>query len=171
MIFTLLHLLCLAGINVECALGMFLGGSGGKNIASSNYLTVSRTALKNGDVTTLTPQGWLNRALKGVNTGTYARTLSVTSWWWWWRISIALIPVLHCSTLLCFLSCIVPYHVQDIQVAVTAKAIRLIEWIVSKGKEVRGRRWRYRQAVPVSMITGAAVFPLYSTVWAAHAHE
>jgi hypothetical protein len=79
MIFTLLHLICLAGMNVECAFGMFLGGSGGKNIASSNYLTVSRTALKNGDVTTLTPQGWLNRALKGINTGTYALTLLLSS--------------------------------------------------------------------------------------------
>ena len=49
--------------------GMFLGGTGGKNVASSNYITVSRISLKNGDITTLTPQGWLNRALKGVGFG------------------------------------------------------------------------------------------------------
>ena len=49
--------------------GMFLGGSVGKTISSSNYMTISRISLKNGDVTTLTPQGWLNRALKSVNTG------------------------------------------------------------------------------------------------------
>ena len=72
MIFICIQLFYFFGIDSKCAIGMFLGGSGGKNIASSNYLTVSRTSLKNGDVTTLTPQGWLNRALKGVNAGTYA---------------------------------------------------------------------------------------------------
>jgi hypothetical protein len=50
--------------------GLFLGGSVGNTISSSNYMTISRVSLKNGDVTTLTPQGWLNRALKGINTGT-----------------------------------------------------------------------------------------------------
>jgi hypothetical protein len=49
--------------------GLFLGGSVGNTISSSNYMTISRISLKNGDVTTLTPQGWLNRALKGINTG------------------------------------------------------------------------------------------------------
>jgi hypothetical protein len=35
-------------------------------ISSSNYLTVSRLSLKSADVITLTPQGWLSRALKSV---------------------------------------------------------------------------------------------------------
>jgi hypothetical protein len=35
-------------------------------ISSSNYLTVSRLSLKSADVITLTPQGWLSRALKAV---------------------------------------------------------------------------------------------------------
>lgn len=55
---------------------MFLGGTGGKNIPSSNYITISRISLKNGDVTTLTPQGWLNRALKGVGYGTTLFSIS-----------------------------------------------------------------------------------------------
>jgi hypothetical protein len=36
------------------------------SISSSNYLTVSRLSLKSADVITLTPQGWLSRALKAV---------------------------------------------------------------------------------------------------------
>lgn len=36
------------------------------SVSSSNYLTVSRLSLKSADVITLTPQGWLSRALKAV---------------------------------------------------------------------------------------------------------
>ena len=54
--------------NIKTVNGVF--GTSGRGLQSSNYLTVSRSTLKNGNVITLIPQGWLNRALKGVRTGT-----------------------------------------------------------------------------------------------------
>ena len=71
-------LLVLCVLTMQSCHGMFLGGTGGKNIPSSNYITVSRISLKNGDVTTLTPQGWLNRALKGVGSGTIFMIIGMT---------------------------------------------------------------------------------------------
>ena len=51
--------------------GESMFGNSGRTISSSNYLTVSRTSLKRGSVITLTPKGWLSRAIKGVRTGTF----------------------------------------------------------------------------------------------------
>ena len=60
---------------VENAESMF--GNSGRSISSSNYLTVSRTSLKRGSVITLTPKGWLSRAIKGVRTGTLQKKLCI----------------------------------------------------------------------------------------------
>ena len=57
-------------INIQRVKSVF--GTSGRGLQSSNYLTVSRSTLKSGNVITLIPQGWLNRALKGVRTGTAA---------------------------------------------------------------------------------------------------
>ena len=60
-------ILLFGATNIKTVNGVF--GTSGRGLQSSNYLTVSRSTLKNGNVITLIPQGWLNRALKGVRTG------------------------------------------------------------------------------------------------------
>ena len=67
-IYILSIILLFGATNIKTVNGVF--GTSGRGLQSSNYLTVSRSTLKNGNVITLIPQGWLNRALKGVRTGT-----------------------------------------------------------------------------------------------------
>ena len=68
-------ILLFGATNIKTVNGVF--GTSGRGLQSSNYLTVSRSTLKNGNVITLIPQGWLNRALKGVRTGTVDNYISI----------------------------------------------------------------------------------------------